>query len=40
VLAGIYQGVLLVLAIIVRIAAPGRPAPLPFGRKKVTAAAA
>ena len=33
VLAGAYQGVLLILAIIVRIVAPGRPAPNPFRTK-------
>jgi MFS family permease len=38
VLAGAYQGVLLIIAIVVRIVAPGRPAPKPF-KTKMTAAA-
>ena len=32
VLAGAYQTVLLVVAVIIRITAPGRPAPIPFGK--------
>jgi hypothetical protein len=37
VLAGAYQGTLLILATIVRIVAPGQPAPKPFKKRVATA---